>query len=479
MANNHDDDLTQHDGDETFEFEDSNDEFSVPDTPYGDDDNAFGSDEDLLGADDIDGGSVIDGDDEFSIGDDHSQDDHAEFAEMGYENESTDYTEEPMDEYDDQPAPAGLGWMAYAGIALAVVLTAGGMIMFMFPGDSGQSSAQRQPMDPARLQQIAQQNSGQSGNQGQQSQAQQPQNSQPQAPVQPSAQGEPVEVQAFPSGSQGDVSNNMGNGNGGSSNGGSVPPSNQPSSPIPDPNDDRSEYRDQGYEQVDQQRQMAMLDDQIEEVGSQYFVRKDEFSVLSPTVRKNRDNLDSLGRAFSSSKKEISDLERRVAQLEKASGGAVEAPKKELKPDPKVKDAQVVLKAYGYAPGPIDGLLGDRTKAAISRFQKAHDIDVTGNLDQATRKMLDGDVKENPHPVRRIAKSKASPKGGSHARASEKASGSWYIRGVTKTRAIVYKRDGTSYAVEHGTEIPGMGQVIAFYPQERQVETSKGMIGEL
>ena len=37
-----------------------------------------------------------------------------------------------------------------------------------------------------------------------------------------------------------------------------------------------------------------------------------------------------------------------------------------------------------YKPGIIDGILGSRTIAAIKQFQKDHDIDITGWLDEAT-----------------------------------------------------------------------------------------------
>lgn len=444
-----DDDLTNHEGDETFKFEDSDNEFSVPDTPYGEDDsNAFSESDDFLGNDDIDDNRDVIGGDEFSIGDENlNEDDHADYQEVTdeeHENQSENYD-------DDAPEPTGLGWKTYAGIAAAMVLTAGGLITFLFPGDANQGSnqAQAQAMDPAQLQQAGQ---------------------------------GPVEVQAFPD-AGGSNTNDFDNGSsGGSGNGGGSQMSmGEPqSSPITDPNA-QSREEDRSYARVGEQRNMAMLDQQIKEIGSNYFVGKDEFAVLGRVVERNENQLKGLTRNVSASAREIDDLKKRIAVLEQGdvSGESSSEPKKEMKPDPEIKDIQVILAAYGYAPGPLDGILGDRTKAAISRFQKAHEIDVSGEVDSATKSVLEGDPKSNPFPIKRVATASKNEKSSRNQRAGENHNSEWFIRGVTGTRAIVFKKDGTSYAVEQGTEIPGMGQVTAFFPQKREVQTSKGVIKEL
>jgi peptidoglycan hydrolase-like protein with peptidoglycan-binding domain len=476
MANK-DDDLTNHEGDETFEFEDSDNEFSVPDTPYGDDDsNAFSESDDFLGSDDLDDSSDVIGGDEFSIGDETLDgDDDADYQEVRDEEH-----ESQSEHYDDHdPGPTGLGWKTYAGIAAAMVLTAGGMMVFLFPGDASQGSSQAQSMDPAQLQQIAQQSNAQSEQVDRQApQNQAPQNNQVQG--QQAGQG-PVEVQAFP-GAGGSNTNGFNNGNGGGSGngGGNQMSAAEPqSSPITDPSAQPRE-EDRSYAGVREQRNMAMLDQQIEEIGSNYFVRKDEFAVLGRVVERNENQLKGLTRNVSASAREIEDLKKRIAMLEQgdASGESSSEPKKEMKPDPEIKDIQVILAAYGYAPGPLDGLLGVRTKAAISRFQKAHGIDVSGEVDSATKSVLEGDPKSNPSPIKRVATAPKNDKSSRNQRAGENHNSEWFIRGVTGTRAIVFKKDGTSYAVEQGTEIPGMGQVIAFFPQEREVKTSKGVIKE-
>jgi hypothetical protein len=53
-----------------------------------------------------------------------------------------------------------------------------------------------------------------------------------------------------------------------------------------------------------------------------------------------------------------------------------------------VKQAQQALKEKGYDPGPIDGVMGARTKEAIKSFQSASNLQVTGSLDAETSQQL-------------------------------------------------------------------------------------------
>lgn len=55
-----------------------------------------------------------------------------------------------------------------------------------------------------------------------------------------------------------------------------------------------------------------------------------------------------------------------------------------------VKEAQTQLKAAGYDPGKIDGMIGKQTRTAVKAFQTAKGLKVTGRLDTATRKALKG-----------------------------------------------------------------------------------------
>jgi hypothetical protein len=56
--------------------------------------------------------------------------------------------------------------------------------------------------------------------------------------------------------------------------------------------------------------------------------------------------------------------------------------------DWRVGQAQEQLKEAGLDPGPIDGVLGPRTKAALRRYQASHGLPATGMLDEATRQSL-------------------------------------------------------------------------------------------
>jgi peptidoglycan hydrolase-like protein with peptidoglycan-binding domain len=52
------------------------------------------------------------------------------------------------------------------------------------------------------------------------------------------------------------------------------------------------------------------------------------------------------------------------------------------------KNAQQALQAKGYNPGPIDGVHGPRTSAALRDYQKAEGLKVTGEMDAETRAKL-------------------------------------------------------------------------------------------
>ena len=52
--------------------------------------------------------------------------------------------------------------------------------------------------------------------------------------------------------------------------------------------------------------------------------------------------------------------------------------------DAAVERAQQALKQAGHDPGPVDGVAGARTTAALEAYQKANGLRVTGRLDDAT-----------------------------------------------------------------------------------------------
>jgi len=54
-----------------------------------------------------------------------------------------------------------------------------------------------------------------------------------------------------------------------------------------------------------------------------------------------------------------------------------------------VLEAQRALRDLGYDPGPINGMFGPRTRAALEKYQQAERLSVTGELDAPTMERLD------------------------------------------------------------------------------------------
>lgn len=57
-------------------------------------------------------------------------------------------------------------------------------------------------------------------------------------------------------------------------------------------------------------------------------------------------------------------------------------------------EAQKRLKTLGYAPGPADGILGDRMRAAITKYQKQNGLEITTALDENTLNSLEVKARE-------------------------------------------------------------------------------------
>ena len=61
-----------------------------------------------------------------------------------------------------------------------------------------------------------------------------------------------------------------------------------------------------------------------------------------------------------------------------------------------VKSMQQALSGAGHDPGPIDGIAGPQTTAALKAYQKAQGLSASGQIDDATRAKLQptgGDAK--------------------------------------------------------------------------------------
>jgi peptidoglycan hydrolase-like protein with peptidoglycan-binding domain len=53
-----------------------------------------------------------------------------------------------------------------------------------------------------------------------------------------------------------------------------------------------------------------------------------------------------------------------------------------------IQIAQARLQAFGFDPGPIDGLFTTQTQAAVRAFQRRYGLTVSGLLDRQTREEL-------------------------------------------------------------------------------------------
>jgi len=53
-----------------------------------------------------------------------------------------------------------------------------------------------------------------------------------------------------------------------------------------------------------------------------------------------------------------------------------------------IEVAQLHLRAFGFDPGPIDGLYTAQTQAAVRAFQATYGLSVSGLLDRETREQL-------------------------------------------------------------------------------------------
>ena len=63
----------------------------------------------------------------------------------------------------------------------------------------------------------------------------------------------------------------------------------------------------------------------------------------------------------------------------------IQKPDERASADSYIQKAQQALKQAGYDPGPIDGIMGNRTRHAITKYQKDEKMEITGELDAPTR----------------------------------------------------------------------------------------------
>ncbi|HEY5036677.1 MAG TPA: peptidoglycan-binding protein, partial [Chthoniobacterales bacterium] len=56
----------------------------------------------------------------------------------------------------------------------------------------------------------------------------------------------------------------------------------------------------------------------------------------------------------------------------------------DLPPGQVLENVQIALRDQGYYQGPIDGLIGPETRAALAAYQRDHDLEQTAAVDEPT-----------------------------------------------------------------------------------------------
>jgi peptidoglycan hydrolase-like protein with peptidoglycan-binding domain len=77
-----------------------------------------------------------------------------------------------------------------------------------------------------------------------------------------------------------------------------------------------------------------------------------------------------------------------LPEVREPSPPVVSPPAPTPQSDPMVRQIQGILQERGYAPGPLDGVFGKKTREALRRFQRDHRLSVTGEIDTATKSAL-------------------------------------------------------------------------------------------
>ncbi len=74
---------------------------------------------------------------------------------------------------------------------------------------------------------------------------------------------------------------------------------------------------------------------------------------------------------------------RAIAQKQAEASPAVARKLSGLSESVRTRVAQSMLTAAGYHPGPVDGVLGPLTRAAIRAFQRDHELPTDGEISTA------------------------------------------------------------------------------------------------
>jgi peptidoglycan hydrolase-like protein with peptidoglycan-binding domain len=118
--------------------------------------------------------------------------------------------------------------------------------------------------------------------------------------------------------------------------------------------------------------------DQVEDKAKQDAkqIRKEGDRTADQVRGKNGDTAgNKMDRAWEKTKATARDAKDKVTGNGQAASGDV-------------RSAQMALRDKGHNPGPIDGVMGPRTSAAIKDYQQKENLSVTGQLDAETRAKL-------------------------------------------------------------------------------------------
>ena len=91
------------------------------------------------------------------------------------------------------------------------------------------------------------------------------------------------------------------------------------------------------------------------------------------------------------------------------TGGGATAPSGRDHDRARIEQVQRSLKGAGHDPGPVDGVIGAQTEAALRAYQKEHGLRATGQLDDATWAKLGGHGQASRHSTQTGGDTKPSP----------------------------------------------------------------------
>jgi peptidoglycan hydrolase-like protein with peptidoglycan-binding domain len=77
-----------------------------------------------------------------------------------------------------------------------------------------------------------------------------------------------------------------------------------------------------------------------------------------------------------------------ASRTEAPTPGAVRAAYDRILTPGDIQVAEAQLQAFGYDPGPVDGIFTAQTQAAVRAFQRRYGLSVSGLLDRQTRREL-------------------------------------------------------------------------------------------